>query len=132
MNLYNMLFGINSAADVLLHIIGIDKTSIPRFRDCFIKDGHIVIYTRTGGGNRDFYEKAHDENPDGPWNSNMYENEYFFRTADADYDRTYAYFYFTFPDEYKDELEAIDHRFENYTPSEKWATLIDSFKRPEE
>ena len=52
MSLYNMLFGVNSAAPVLLATLGLTESDVPRFRDCHLNGEQIVIYTRTGGGNR--------------------------------------------------------------------------------
>lgn len=49
MSFYNMLFGVNSAAPVLLATLGLTLNDVPRFRDCYIDGEHIVIHTRTGG-----------------------------------------------------------------------------------
>jgi hypothetical protein len=51
--MYNMLFGSNKAAPVLLAVLGITADRVPRYRDCFIDGENIVIHTRTGGGNRE-------------------------------------------------------------------------------
>ena len=56
MSLYNMLFGVNPAAPILLAMLDTTQDKIPRFRDIYIKDEYIVIHTRTGGGNREYYE----------------------------------------------------------------------------
>lgn len=123
-----MLFGVNQAAPVLLKILGIEPSSIPRFRDCFISEGNIVIHTRTGGGNRDYYDSSNEDNLEGPWNTTMYENKYFIRDEDDDFDSTYANFYFRYPEEYKNDLEAIEKSIEDYKPSEKWNMLFESLK----
>ena len=34
MSLYNMLFGVNRAAPVLLATLGLTESDVPRFRDC--------------------------------------------------------------------------------------------------
>lgn len=55
MSLYNLLFGTNPQADVLLAALGLSRGDVGRFRDTFI-DGQrqlIAVYTRNGGGNRD-------------------------------------------------------------------------------
>lgn len=46
MSLYNMMFGSNPAADVILATLGLTKADTGRFRDCFIADGEIAVYTR--------------------------------------------------------------------------------------
>ena len=124
MSLYNQLFGINQAAPILLKIIGINREDIPRFRDCFISDGCIVIHTRTGGGNRDYYDCPNEENTEGPWNSNLTSNPYYLCDEDDEFDWTYANFYFKYPEEYAEDLKAIEKQIEDYTPSEKWQSLF--------
>jgi hypothetical protein len=124
-----MLFGVNQAAPVLLKILGIEYSKIPRFRNCFIDDGMIVIHTRTGGGNREYYDEPNNENTEGQWNTTMYENQHFQKDEDDDFDSTYANFYFKFPDEYKSDLEALSNGVEDYKPSEKWQMLFESLKK---
>jgi len=129
MSLYNLLFGENKASPMLLKMLGIEREKIPRYRDCMILDGKIVIHTRTGGGNREYYDSPNTENVDGPWNTTMYENPYFLYDADDDFDCTYANFYFKFPEDYKDDLEALNKIIDQYTPSEKWMLLIEALKQ---
>jgi len=123
-----MLFGENQAASILLKILNIEKSDIPRFRDCFLNDGFIIIHTHTGGGNRDFYDEPNEENLEGPWNTTLKNNMYFVRDEDDDFDSTYANFYFSFPDEYKDDLDALSKGTENYKPSEKWQMVFEAIK----
>ena len=44
----------------ILEAIGIKEEDIPRLRGVGIDDGKIIIHTRTGGGNRDDYEKENN------------------------------------------------------------------------
>lgn len=136
MSLYNMLFGVNINAGLLLKILGIEFNSIPRFRDCFIKDGKIVIHTRTGGGNRDYYDNKEthmqncdceegDECSDRAYNDDLRENTNYLYDEDDDFDCTYANFYFKFPEEYREDLEKSLNG-EEFTPSEKWKLLFES------
>lgn len=53
MSMYNAIFGTNPFADLLLSAVGLDRSAVGRFRDCYIEDGMIAVYTRNGGGNRD-------------------------------------------------------------------------------
>lgn len=53
MSLYNMINGVNPATFIILPMLGKHPDEYPRFRDCFIKDGMIEVYTRVGGNNRD-------------------------------------------------------------------------------
>lgn len=136
MSLYNMLFGVNAAAPVLLATIGLTANDVPRFRDCYIEGDNIVIHTRTGGGNRDYYDSEEScranypeyfdgkEEPSGPWNSTLASNAFYLYDEDDDYDSTYANFHFRFPDEYADDLKEFAARSETHTPSEKWQALL--------
>lgn len=139
MSLYNMLFGVNSASPILLATLGLTSDDVPRFRDCYIDDGKIVIYTRTGGGNRDYYESEEscrsnypeyfnegDEPPAGPWNETLTENPHYLYDQDDDFDSTYANFYFKFPDEYAEGLKELESHGKMSAPSEKWLELFDS------
>ena len=138
MSLYNMLFGINSAAPVLLKILNLTVDEVPRFRDCFIDGDKIVIHTRTGGGNRDFYDSEQscrkcyperwidDTPPVGPWNTALTGNEFYIKDEDDEYDSTYANFYFRFPDEYADDLKLLSGSITAHTPSEKWKALFEN------
>ena len=67
MSLYNMLFGVNSAAPVLLATLGLTAGDVPCFRDCYIDGDNIVIHTRTGGGNREDYEVENEELQSNPF-----------------------------------------------------------------
>ncbi len=126
MSLYNMLFGVNPAAQVILAILGLKPTDIPRFRDCYVENDEtagyrICVHTRTGGGNRDYYEdeatcrdsypeyfEAGKEAPAGPWNAGLRANPHYISDADDSFDSTYANFYFRLPEKWKAVLEALD------------------------
>ena len=136
MSLYNMLFGVNSAAPVLLATLGLTANDVPRFRDCYLDGEQIVIHTRTGGGNRNYYDSEEScranypeyfdgkEDPSGPWNSALTANACYLYDEDDDYDSTYANFHFKFPDEYANDLKALAAKSETHTPSEKWQALF--------
>lgn len=136
-----MMFGVNSMAPVLLKIIGLDANDVPRFRDAFIQGEYIVVHTRSGGGNRDFYESLEtcrenypeyftgEDYPDGPWNYNLTCNQYYSHDEDDDFDSTYANFYFDFPSEYADDLKALSESNPTYTPSDKWQMLFETFDK---
>jgi hypothetical protein len=87
-----MLFGMNPDSDKILSVLGKTKADFGRFRDVYIEDGYIVVFTRCGGGNRDDYEDVFSEMEDHPW---------FAYEEDDDFDCTYARFYFKIPDEVK-------------------------------
>lgn len=136
MSLYNTLFGVNNVAPVLLAALGLTESDVPRFRDCYLHDGGITIYTRTGGGNRDYYENEDscrecypeyfddDDPPSGPWNDDLRNSKHFLYDEDDDFDSTYAYFQFKYPEEYADDLKALSDKDESFTPSQKWEALL--------
>jgi len=119
MSLYNMLFGVNSAAPVLLATLGLTAGDVPCFRDCYIDGDNIVIHTRTGGGNREDYEVENEE---------LQSNPFYVRDEDDDFDCTYANFYYRFPEEYADELKAMAANADSIKPSEKWEALLESLR----
>jgi hypothetical protein len=144
MSLYHMLFGTNPASNVLLACLGITPQQIPRYRDCYIDKERmqIVIYTRTGGGNRDYYEseqscrqnypenfEAGQEAPNGPWNVDLRAVEGFVSDEDDDFDCTYAHFYYQFPAQYVEELTALADKVEMTTPSGKCIALLNTLNK---
>lgn len=134
MSMYNMLFGTNPAADKLLAALGTTKDEVPRFRDAYLDEDGIVIYTRTGGNNRDAYEDeatyreyfgVTDDAPIGPFNSDLYRLPGFIRDEDDDFDNTYAYFHYTVPDAFMEEVRAsLADAGVDVPPSAKWDALF--------
>lgn len=119
MSMYNALFGENPLASVLLVALGITEEQCGRYRNCFIEVDKIGIYTRNGGDNRYFCHNEIDFLRSHP--SYLYDE-------DDDFDYTYATFYFSFPEEYAEELKAISVN-NDFTPSEKWNMLIESLNK---
>lgn len=127
MSLYNAVFGVNEAAPLLLQILAIRADDVPRIRNVYYDGEHIVIYTRTGGGNREYYAIKNDDNPDGPWNSNITASPFYVRDEDDDFDSTYASFYFSIPPEFADVLKMMPAETE--TPSQQWKDLFETLKK---
>lgn len=100
--LYNALFGWNPACVLLAPMLTDEnpQSFFPRFRDCFLSDDkeHIEIYTRVGGGNREYYEEEIHRLCSMP--TYVYD-------VDDDFDCTYATFTFSVPDEWKDDFKHI-------------------------
>lgn len=103
MSLYNMLFDIDASAPALLAHLGITADDVPRFRDCFIEDDKICLYTRMGGGNRGHWDYSDEE--EGPECSCPgCRARHFLPTLpgylyneDDDFDCTYASYYYALP-----------------------------------
>lgn len=104
MSMYNAMNGVNPATFIFLPMLGMHPDAYPRFRDCFIgatdtdDEGKIMVYTRTGGGNRDSYENEINE---------MREMKTFIRDYDDTFDSTYANFIFDIPEEWKTDFDLI-------------------------
>ncbi len=121
MSLYNMLFGANPYTPLLLGILGISHKSVPRFRDTFLKDGEIVIYTRTGGGNRETYDAADCESPS---NADLRKLPGFLRDYDDDFDSTFAYFHYAVPEQHHALIAEIAEAMKDRpTPPKMWDTM---------
>ena len=106
MSLYNSIFGMNTATVLLAPMLTEENptTYFPRFRDCYVEDGNIVIYTRVGGGNR------FESHGDPEWDfgeSKLYELPTFIETYDDDFDSTYGYYVFGVPEEWRADFEHV-------------------------
>jgi hypothetical protein len=62
MGLYNMIFGTNPASRLILATLDLQTKDVGRFRDCFISQGEIAVYTRNGGGNRECWHAQTPKN----------------------------------------------------------------------
>lgn len=112
MSLYNMIHGENPFAPLLLAILGLTRDQVPRYRDCFWDGEHVVVYTRTGGGNRPDYVDG---------NAMMANQPGYIRDADDDFDNTYASFLYNMPpgfEWFKDWAKAAT------PPKERWETFF--------
>lgn len=120
MSMYNLLFGKNPNSSVILALIGLKENDIERFRDCSISEGGIKIHTRTGGGNRSDYP-----------NEKLTSNPNYLHDEDDDFDSTYADFYFSFPENLKEDcLKFLDVE-KNGVPASIIKAVNEVMSRPE-
>jgi hypothetical protein len=119
MGLYNLIFGTNESADVLLARLGLTRASFYRFRDCWLEnyqgEATIAVYTRAGGNNsqcwcgeydpvnvetgvRDNGGKLHEAGCVALVNEALQTNALFVARVDDDFDSTYCTYYFRIPD----------------------------------
>jgi len=89
----------NVNKEIALKAIGINIEDIERFRGAGVQDGEIIIHARTGGGNRENYP-----------NEILTSNPYYLRDEDDGFDCTYADYYFSIPEELKDEVEKTEDK----------------------
>lgn len=115
MTMYNLLFGKNPQAAMLLAVLGIKEHEVPRFRDVHAdEDGKTIeIYTRMGGGNRGHWDGYDgDGGPDCPCPGCRAEH---FLTAlpgyqgneDDDFDCTYATYRYAVAEEWQGDVVAL-------------------------
>ena len=97
MSMYDMLNGMNKATFFILPMLGKHPDEYPRFRDCFVEDGTIAVYTRVGGDNRGY----------GFGEEELYKHPNFLYTEDDDFDSTYATYYFNVPPEFEADFNLI-------------------------
>lgn len=143
MSLYHALFGRNPFAGLLLDALGTNEGAVPRYRDCFLdENGRIVIHTRTGGGNRDYYESEEacrdnypeywegdpETNPTGPWNADLRRLPGFLYDRDDDGDATYANFIFEVPAPFKEQIDVLKTLGAEANPAERWRILLDKMR----
>ena len=119
--LYNLLFGVEPLAGTLLSALEVHAVDVPRFRDCFFilqdEEPRIVIYTLTGGGNREDYV-------DGI--AMLRALPGFIRDYDDDFDSTYAHFEYRMPDSLR---ELFDVAGPAMAPAEKFKLMIDALQK---
>lgn len=92
-----MMYGFNPACIWVMPMLGRKQNEWPRFRDCFVKDGMIEIYTRVGGNNRGC---GHGE-------EELYKDPNYVRTYDDDFDDTYATYVFRVPEKWRADFDKI-------------------------
>lgn len=132
MSLYNALFGENPFSVTLLEMLGTTRENVPRYRDCFLsEDGtEIVIHTRTGGGNRDAYEKGGEYWEDGQIdNDTLRALPGFLGDADDDSDCTYADFRFSIPEALKPQIALLKELGAVSNPAERWQSLLEDLRK---
>lgn len=115
MSLYNMLNGVNPATFFILPMLGEKHPDeYPRFRDCFVENNQIHVYTRVGGGNRDC----------GYGEDELQAHPNYIEDFDDDFDSTYATYVFSVPEEFKADFDLLM----NGTLSEGLPNTSDKYK----
>lgn len=129
--LYNMLFGYNPAAKIVLTMLEFENPGeVGRFRDAYFQknavDGEIcgVVLTRMGGGNRPDYPAeigALREHPDYRFDQ------------DCSGDSTYAEFWFRIPEEVRDGMPEVVEKWPQSlvteTLGERFSRKLDEIKK---
>lgn len=87
-----------------------------RFRDIYVDDDKIILYTRNGGGNRNSYQ----------WVFDLLETHpNYMRDYDDDFDCTYAYIEFSIPENLQEFMKEIEmYQGDTSKVSEKFQNFI--------
>ena len=109
MSLYNMINGYNPACVFIMPMLGRKQEEYPRFRDCFVEDGMIAIFTRVGSPNKGC----------GFGEEELYKDPNYVRDYDDDFDCTYATYLFNVPEKWKADFDAIMNN--------KWQDISDEY-----
>lgn len=131
MSLYNMMCGNNPLFGLFARILEAEAPLpyVPRFRDAYLVDGahgpEVVIYTRTGGGNREEFEEE---------NRALAGHPLYLRDWDDDFDSTFAHFAFAVPAKHRGQVDSIRKLTDGWakflTPREKFDRSMSALKGP--
>lgn len=133
MSLYNVLFGKNPLSGVILGMLELTESDCGRYRDCFITEGKIAIYTRLGGGNRECFCDA-QQVAEGHsscfrrYIEKLQAHPNYLSDKDDDFDSTYATFYFSFPDTSDAELLGMLNEKGELGTDERWTKKLEEIK----
>lgn len=126
--MYNML-GLDNGkmAVAFLQMAGLEPGEIPRFRDCYpSKNGKtIVVYTRTGGNNREEYEEELEA---------LYNKDNFINDYDDDFDDTYMSLEFSPLPKWKSVIANMVSKDPQVTQTgaEKFKHVLETLRNTEE
>jgi len=115
-----MFFKETNIVQAALQILGLTRESFGRFRNVFITEGMIAVYTRCGGGNRESY---------GEMFNRMREHPLYLRDRDDDFDCTYATIFFSIPEKYEKMLALFD--MGEFDPNKMWTDKLEKIEKGE-
>lgn len=124
--MYNLIHGRNPFANLLLDVLGLDERAVGRFRDAFVAEGEIAVYTRNGDGNRRCWNATPGADCDCPGCAISYRlpaHPLYLRDEDDGFDSTYATVYFRIPDDAPDFVRAMD--VGKFDPDARWKAAFE-------
>ena len=127
MGMYSLVHGQNPIGPDLLLVLGLTTADVGRYRDAFVSNGQIAVYTRNGGGNRDHWDDDRDEGSSCDCTGciatyRLPAHPLYLRDEDDDFHCTYATFYFRVPDDWRERLSQFD--IGEWDPSARWRAVI--------
>jgi len=146
LSLYNLLFGVNKIAPLLLFILDIDQPDerwdSGRFRDIYLnEDGtKIILYTRNGGGNRPHWGFSYAKSQEGEdcrcpgciISYKLPKHPNYISDYDDDFDSTYACVEFDVPEQFKEIAEGLATGKKPESIHEKFNSYIERLKAGKE
>lgn len=142
MTLYNLVFGMNPAADLIVALLGWTKMDVPRFRDAWVEkagDGYeIRIHTRMGGDNAGHWDFSTDDDQAGPeclcpgcvMDYQVFQHPQYLRHADDEFDNTYRDVWFRVSPE-ATELAGMLVEPEKVDVPVRWVKELEAMERGE-
>lgn len=129
-NLYNQMFGYNPYADEILRLMGLDRRKMGRFRDAFVCQGEVVVYTRLG--NTVAMGKFTPQEMEA-FRKYLRSHPRYLREATDTRDSTYCTFYFAVPHSKSVKLLTYDTPVP-WEPDKRWKEGLEEMHRmsPEE
>ncbi len=117
-----MLFGRNPMSEMFLAMLDLTKDDVGRFRDCYLSDNKIVVFTRNGGGNREDYSEVIES---------LRAHKHYLTDYDDDFDCTYASFEFNVPDEFNSVISKLQIE-DSRPPMDKFKQMLDDLQSGKE
>ena len=132
MGMYNLVFGRNPIAPIILEALALPESAVGRFRDAFVSNGEFAVYTRNGGGDREHFSLDGAEEGEDCFCTgciityHLPKHPNYLRDEDDSFDCTYATVYFSIPEKYKEVFDPFDSG--DFDPDQRWFDAIDALK----
>lgn len=117
-NFYSLVFGSGESGKGLVKLLGLSPADFGRYRDAWVRQGRICVYTRNGGPNQEDYHIVDEA---------MSSHPLFEMAEDDDFDNTYRTYYFRFPPEYAEDLAKLP---DEPSGDERWQAFLEALKSP--
>lgn len=129
MGMYSLMHGQNPLGPDLLAVIGLTVGDVGRYRDAYVSEGMIAVYTRNGGGNRECWDdEADDCRCTGCIATrHLPAHPLYLFDRDDSFDETYATFYFRIPDDWRERLAQFD--IGEFDSDERWMAVISALEK---
>lgn len=134
MTMYNIIHGRNPLATIILAALDLTEHDVGRFRDAFVAENEIAVYTRNGGGYRNCWCENDGEHSDSAdcgcpgciITHRLPKHPNYLRDQDDEFDSTYATIYFSIPEKHREMLSLFnDGKFD---PDKRWLDSLQQLK----